>query len=102
MILAALPHWLAWFEALYWPASGRWYAANSSIGGDTAIIGSCVTGFLLYWHHVNCAVDGCKRIGKPVHNTSHRACRAHHPHRQGKVTAQSIAHAAEHGHNPSD
>jgi hypothetical protein len=99
VIAAALPHWLGWFEALYYPESSRWYAANSSIGGDSAIIGSVITGFLLYWHHVNCHVDGCKKIGKPVHGTSHRACRSHHPHRQGIVTAESIAHAAKHGHN---
>lgn len=99
MILTALPHFLGWFEGLYWPESGRWYAANSSIGGDTAILGSVIAGFGLYWHHVNCHVDGCKRLGKRVEGTSHVACKAHHPHRQGPVTAESIARAAKHGHN---
>lgn len=38
-------------------------------------------------------------LGKRVEGTSHVACKAHHPHRQGPVTAESIARVAKHGHN---
>ena len=30
--------------------------------------------------HLECHVEGCTRLGHPIHGTSHRACKTHHPH----------------------
>lgn len=55
-----------------------------------------------WYHRHNCHVDGCRWLGHPVEGTSYVACKAHHPHRQGEVTAERIARAAQFGHNAPD
>jgi hypothetical protein len=52
---------------------------------------------LVVWalRHLNCKVDGCWRVGHPVHGTGYRACRRHHPAMKsaGPITAEEIAAA---------
>jgi hypothetical protein len=47
--------------------------------------------------HLDCHIDGCERIGHPVHGTGYRACHEHHPavaHTPGEaITAEHIAQA---------
>ena len=93
MLLAASV-WHSWID----PLQGNPYLFWSGIAGATAVFSGSIGGAILWWHHVNCHVDGCKRLGKPVHGTSFWACRIHHPHRHEPMTAEKIAHAAVHGH----
>ena len=45
--------------------------------------GSCLTEFAIVgavWHHLNCGVAGCWRLGRHhVAGTTHVVCRHHHP-----------------------
>jgi hypothetical protein len=49
-----------------------------------------------FYRHVECHVEApknCRRIGRPVAGTGHRACRLHHPHAEEKgtgITAEDI------------
>jgi hypothetical protein len=71
--------------------SGAWYLWWSGFVGDLVYVG-LLAGF---YRHVNCHVDGCKRIGgHHVPGTSFKVCRKHHP--TGGNSAQTVldAHAA--------
>lgn len=83
MLAAALPHFLHWFEALYWPESSRWYAFTSSVGSTFAwpLWGFAATGFIyrVYRKHFECHEDGCRKHGKYVIEGGVRCCDLHHP-----------------------
>jgi ABC-type nickel/cobalt efflux system permease component RcnA len=50
--------------------------------------------------HFECHVDSCEAWGYPVHGTSFRACKPHHPHIDEKGhTVEEIQQAAKEGHN---
>lgn len=53
--------------------------------------------------HLECHVDGCTRLGYPVHRTGYRACHEHHPavvHKPGEpITAEHIAEAHARNHS---
>jgi hypothetical protein len=92
----------------YW-LNPSWYNFMSSEFGGIAVklVGLLIFGMFVRWlhqkvhAHLECHVEGCSAIGHPVHGTSHRACKPHHPHLDEEGhSAKEIAHAARHGHNP--
>jgi hypothetical protein len=80
-----------------------WGTSIFEVVATLGIIPLIVTFFIGVYHvyrHHECDVDTCHKIGLSVHNTSHRACKPHHPHFNGTITPEMIAHAALYGHNP--
>jgi hypothetical protein len=61
------------------PYYGFWSGFGSDIGEATLIVGVWAA-----WHHHNCHVKGCVRLGRPVDGTPYVACPRHHPAHQGK------------------
>lgn len=56
--------------------SGAWYLFWSGVCGDLVYLGVLTA----LYRHVNCHVDGCRRIGgHHVPGTSFKVCRKHHP-----------------------
>lgn len=50
--------------------------------------------------HFECQVSDCESWGHPVHGTSFRACKPHHPHIAVEGhTVEEIRRTAEQGHN---
>ncbi len=69
--------------------SGAWYLFWSGVCGDLFIIGAVIT----MYRHLNCHADGCRRLGlHPVHGTSFKVCRKHHPAGGNSVDHIHAAH----------
>jgi hypothetical protein len=60
------------------PYYGFWSGFGSDIGEATLVVGVWAA-----WHHHNCHVKGCARLGRPVDGTPYVACSRHHPAHEG-------------------
>lgn len=73
----------------------NWWSGAGSDIAEVTIIGVVIE----RWHHVNCHVTGCLRIGHfPVEGTPFKVCRLHHPNipSHGDITAEHIHAEARH------
>lgn len=84
--MSAIGDWLYAFFGV--SGVGPHYAFWSGPGSDISEV-AIVGGILSWWHHKNCHVKGCFRLGKhQVEGTPHVVCRKHHP--DDAPTAQQI------------
>jgi hypothetical protein len=106
VILVALAVAGARYGAQHWIAvhtgtvneSGPYYGFWSGFGSDLGEA-TIVVGIVGAYHHHNCHVKGCPRLGHQVEGTPYLACPKHHPAHDGSTRGVShetikAAHAA--------
>ena len=85
-VLQDVGNWLYYFFGI--SGAGSHYGFFSGTGSDISEI-AIIGGVASWWHHKNCHVKGCWRIGRhPVEGTPHVVCRRHHP--DEAPTAQQV------------